>query len=28
MEEGFDELFYVHINQEGEFIIEEYSNEI
>ena len=28
MEEGFDELFYVHINQEGEFIIEEYSDEI
>lgn len=26
--EGFDELFYVHINQDGEFIIEEYNDEI
>lgn len=26
--EGFDELFYVHIGSEGEFIVEEYDDEI
>lgn len=27
-EEGFDELFYVHINEEKEFIVEGWNNEV
>ncbi len=27
-EEGFDRLFYVHIDESGNFIVEEFSHEI
>lgn len=27
-DEGFDELFYVSINDENEFVVEEWKNEI
>lgn len=27
-EEGFDELYYVYINQENKFVVEEWNNEI
>jgi predicted kinase len=28
IEEGFDELYYVWINEENKFIVEEWNNEI
>ncbi len=27
-DEGFDELFYVHINEANEFVIEEWKDEV
>jgi len=28
MAEGFDELYYVYINTENEFVVEEWKNEV
>ncbi|MFZ5987387.1 MAG: ATP-binding protein [Bacillota bacterium] len=28
LDEGFDELYYVRINEENEFVVEEWKNEI
>lgn len=28
LEEGFDQLFYVRIDEGGEFVVEEWSNEV
>jgi predicted kinase len=27
-DEGFDELYYVHINEENKFVVEEWKDEI
>lgn len=27
-DEGFNELYYVHINEENKFIVEEWKNEV